>query len=61
MKLLISRLARLASTLGLAAALALPSAAQCLQPDKLDTTVACGGAQTSVPQKAFSHMGLGIC
>lgn len=65
MKLLIARFARLASTfgstLGLAAALALPSAAQCLQPDNLDSSVACGGAQTSVPQKTFSHMGLGIC
>ncbi len=62
MKLLIARLAStIGSNLGLVAALALPSAAQCLQPDSLDTSVACGGAHTSVPQKMFSLLGLGNC
>ena len=62
MKSLFARLAsNVGLALGLASALSLPAAAQCLQLDNLDNTIPCGPAQTVVPQKNFQHQSLGIC
>lgn len=58
MKLLLSRLA---PTLAVIAALALPSRAQCLTPDNLDNSVVCGAAQTKVPQRSFQQTARAIC